>query len=82
LEEQRRKEVEMEKLRVIKEAKQKIIAEKRKSERLEQQEKILRNKILKNLKTIEERKEEKEREDLRQKISGKVRLKSAIVLKK
>jgi hypothetical protein len=56
--------------------------EKRKKEQLERQEKELREKILRNMKAVEEKKAEKLREDLRKRISGKTRLKSAIIMQK
>lgn len=46
------------------------------------QEQELREKILKNWKTMEEKKQEQTREELRKKLAGKTKLKSAVVLKR
>lgn len=82
LEEERYRQAAVHKLKIVNQEQKRILAEKRKRERLQRQEQILRNKILKNIKTIEDRKTEKEREALRNKIAGKVKLKSAIVMKR
>ncbi|XP_046380469.1 A-kinase anchor protein 17A-like [Haliotis rufescens] len=82
LECERVKQVEMERKRKLEEEMRKAEVKKRKQEELMCQEKELREKILRNIKAKEEKKLELERELLRKKLSGKHKLKSAVVLKK
>ena len=82
LEEERMRQLELEKLERLEAERRKLEMEKKKKEKLERQERLLREKILKNMKVVEERKQEKQREDLRKKISGTTRLKSAVIMHK
>ena len=82
LEVERKKQVEMEKsLREEEERKKKLLIKKKK-ELLMRQEKELRDKILKNLKSVEEKKQEQMRESLRTKLTGKKLVKSAVTMKR
>ena len=76
------RQVRDQKEKKLEEEKRKLNAERRKKERLERQEKELREKILKNMKKVEERQAEIERETLRKKISGSRRLQSVMVPKR
>lgn len=82
LEEERKRQLELKKLQIQEEDKKKREAHKRKKEQLVKQEVELREKILKNLKSMEEHKQEQLREELRKKLSGKMKLKSAVVIKR
>ena len=76
------RQVREQKERKLADEKRKLDQERRKKERLERQEKELRDKILKNMKIVEERQAEIEREALRKKISGSRRLQSVMVPKR
>lgn len=82
LDEERKRHIDQEKRRRLEAERQRLLAEKRKSEELERQEKALRCKILSNMKVVEERRLESQRESLRKKIAGKTRLKSAVMRNK
>ena len=82
LEAERKRQVELEKSLKEEEERKKRLLLRRKKELLMKQEKELREKILKNWKTVEEKKQEQMRESLRTKISGKNVLKSTVVMKR
>ncbi|KAK6173370.1 hypothetical protein SNE40_016836 [Patella caerulea] len=82
VEEERIKQIKEEEERKLNEEKRKAEAKKRKAIELEQQEKELREKILKNISLKEERKQEEMREELRKKVAGTKRLKSAVIMKR
>ncbi|XP_052280525.1 A-kinase anchor protein 17A-like [Dreissena polymorpha] len=82
LEEQRQREVEEERKRQEEAERQRREQLKRKKEILVRQEHELREKILKNFKSMEEHKQEEMRETLRKKLSGRTKLKSAVVMKR
>ena len=82
LEAERKRQVELEKSLKEEEERKKRLLLRRKKELLIKQEKELREKILKNWKTVEEKKQEQLRESLRNKISGKKVLKSSVVMKR
>ncbi|KAL4230589.1 anchor protein 17A [Mactra antiquata] len=82
LEEERKRQVDEEMKRKEEEEKMKKEALKRKKEQLKKQENDLREKILKKWKSTEEQKQEHLREELRKKLSGKRKLKSAVVMKR
>ena len=82
LEEEQKRKVEEEKMALVEAERKKLEMERRKKERLERQEKQLRDKILKNINAAEHRKAEQLREDLRRRIEGKTKLKSAVILRK
>lgn len=82
LEEERKRQVDLEKQKKEEEERKKREAIQRKKEQLQRQEQELREKILKNFKSMEEQKQEQMREQLRKKLSGKTKLKSAVVLRR
>lgn len=82
LEAERKKQVELEKSLKEEEERKKRLLLKKKKELLMKQEKELRDKILKNWKVMEEKKQEQMRESLRNKITGKKVLKSTVVMKR
>ncbi|XP_060563916.1 A-kinase anchor protein 17A-like [Ruditapes philippinarum] len=82
LEEERKRQVDLEKQRKDEEMRKKKEAIKKKKEQLKRQEQELREKILKNWKHNEEHKQEQMREELRKKLSGKTKLKSAVVMRR
>jgi len=82
LEQERLLQIELERQRQLEEERRKIEEEKRKREELQRQELELRAKILRNIKLMEEKRSEQQREDLRKKLAGTTKLKSAVVMKK
>lgn len=82
MEEEKIYQIEREKRKALELERKKIENEKKKAERLVRQEQELREKILRNMRAVEEKKGEKMREELRQKISGKAKLKSAVIMAK
>lgn len=82
LEEERKRQVDLEKQKKEEEERKKREALRKKKEHLKRQEQELREKILKNWKSVEERKQEQMREKLRKKLSGRTKLKSAVVMRR
>lgn len=82
LEEQRKQQVLEEQRRRLEEERQKAEAKIQKKLLMRQQEVELREKILKNVKEKEQRTQDKQREELRLKLAGSRRLKSAVIMKK
>lgn len=83
LEAHRRRQIEAAKQDKLDEERRRIEAEKRKKGDLERQELALRKKILAKMKVMEEKRGERQREELRRKVaSGSAKLKSAVVMKK
>jgi len=54
----------------------------RKKTALEQQEREMRDKLLRKLREAEEKRQEERREELRRKISGQIRLRSTVAMRK
>ncbi|KAL8617041.1 hypothetical protein ACOMHN_014212 [Nucella lapillus] len=81
LEEQRKQEMLGEQKRRLEEEQKKAEAKIEKKLQMRQQEQELREKILKNFLAKKQREKERQREELRLKLSGNVRLKSAVVMK-
>ena len=82
LEAERRREVQQQKESKLREERERLQQERRKKRRLERQEKELREKILRNMRIVEERQAELQRENLRRKIAGSKRLQSVMVTKR
>ncbi|WAQ99527.1 AK17A-like protein, partial [Mya arenaria] len=82
LEEERTRQVEQEKSEREEKEKQRQEQVRRRKEQLLRQEHELREKILKKFKNTEEHKQEQMREQLRKKLSGRTKLKSAVVMKR
>nr|KAG5698869.1 hypothetical protein BaRGS_019721 [Batillaria attramentaria] len=81
LEEKKRQEVLEEQRRRLEEERQKAEAKIQKKLQMRRQEVELREKILKNVHKKEQIQQDKQREELRQKLSGTRRLKSAVIMK-
>lgn len=81
VEEKRRQEVLEAQRRRLEEERQKAEAKIQKKLQMRQQEVELREKILKNVTKKEQQEQDKQREELRQKLSGTRRLKSAVIMK-
>ncbi|XP_076447043.1 uncharacterized protein LOC143284250 [Babylonia areolata] len=81
LEEQRKQEMLAEQRRRLEEEQRKAEAEIQKKLQMRQQEQDLREKIMKKFMAKEQQEKERQREELRLKLSGNVRLKSAVVMK-
>ena len=83
LAEERSRQIEMEKLQRLNDERQRLAAERRRHEQLDEQETRLRRKILHKMRMMEEKRGEQQREELRRKVAGRsVKLKSAVAVKK